>query len=521
RPGGPTERALNADLVARGAAGPLRPPAAPKPVVEPPASGSLDRLPTAVSTSNGPAPSPTPPPSASGPAVRHDPLPSVVGTSNGPAEGDRLPADKPKARDQRLSEESVRRLAWALRDANETGDAEGARQAMAVVDALPADDRARTYRLATNPHTRIESFPADEGAYHLLADDLMAVLDAPDDADASTQVKRILLEMSPLVGRGISAYDAAKAMAAAQAAFEAGNYGAALASGGMAVVGAVDLFPGLGDGTRAAKGLVKLAQLFLKRLDKAGKVAKTLQPVGQEAGKHLARMKLAKWERNWKNLSDSEVLDSLVNDLDLPKEAKEAYKYVLRFAIGDAGDDLAQHTVYKAGLNAVRTPPKRRATISEGTQTLGYRFYDAMTRDAIDTVAGFYWRPIKGRKGAGIEAKTLEAQNSRQEHLDSFVSEDDLARTVSKDPAKEVIEMEMVKHIRIPIRDIPDDTFRSIMQKTVYDEAIRRGLMDQDMAARALEQAMRIKNGKKSGNTSVGAFLAVAIGSFAEGSYED
>ena len=59
------------------------------------------------------------------------------------------------------------------------------------------------------------------------------------------------------------------------------------------------------------------------------------------------------------------------------------------------------------------------------------------------------------------------------------------------------------------------------MQKTVYDEAIRRGLMDQDMAARALEQAMRIKNGKKSGNTSVGAFLAVAIGSFAEGSYED
>ncbi|MCB2100785.1 MAG: hypothetical protein KDE22_07950 [Rhodobacterales bacterium] len=59
------------------------------------------------------------------------------------------------------------------------------------------------------------------------------------------------------------------------------------------------------------------------------------------------------------------------------------------------------------------------------------------------------------------------------------------------------------------------------MQKTVYDEAIRRGLMDKDTAARALEQATRIKNGKESGDMPVGAFLAVAIGSFAASSNED
>lgn len=310
----------------------------------------------------------------------------------------------------------------------------------------------------------------------------------------------LLFEFFPGLGEALSAADAAKHLARAQASDAAGNTAEANAAWNAFALAAAGAVPFVGKAVKllrhvktvhkAEEAITSAAAPVLNTIAEQARKTKVVQKVEKLVDTQRARHQLLKREEDFAKKFEAKSAREVLGDdtwSKLDKKTQDAVETSFTDVKGKQGEIFLKQLIERAGLDAPLkgTEYQRRviAKVSDGSERT--RHFDEITvEDIKPALFGLIIRRTKDGNGVGFEVKVGSSKlNKNQKEVDDAIKGGTLGESaLSKAATAKNLELpeyiETVRQLRLPIDALPRDELVEAMEQALKQKGIPTGVID-------------------------------------------
>ena len=343
----------------------------------------------------------------------------------------------------------------------------------------------------------------------------------------------LLFEFFPGLGEALSAADAAKHLARAQAADAAGNTAEANAAWNAFALAAAGAVPFVGKAVKllrhvktvqkAEEAITSAAAPVLNTITEQARKTKVVQKVEALTDAQRARREILKREEDFAKKFESNSPKKMFGEEawnELDESAQKALSETYVRIAGEQGEVFLRELIERAGLDAPMkgTNFQRRVHLKvPGAKEPLERRYDEITIGNIKPLlGGMIVRRTKGPNGTGFEIKVASSKLNRNEKtIDDAIMSNEVGKS---SPSRKAIadgfslpeDIDHVRQLRIPLWSIPKDDLASAMRVALQEKGVPGSVIDQ--FEERLDIAYRLQaNLEANGRSDLADSLTIAV----------
>ncbi|MDF1734235.1 MAG: hypothetical protein P1U37_03050 [Minwuia sp.] len=312
----------------------------------------------------------------------------------------------------------------------------------------------------------------------------------------------LLFEFFPGIGEALSAADAAKHLARAQAADAAGNTAEADAAWNAFALATAGAVPFVGKAVKllrhvklvrkAEEAITSATTPILNAIAKQLRKTKVVQQAEKLVDTQRARKEILEREKDFGKKFEAKSAREVLGDdawSKLDKETQTAVEKTFTDVKGKQGEVFLKQLINRAGLGmpmkGTKFQRKVHLEVPGATKPLERRYDEITIGDIKPLLGGMIVRRTKGPNGTGFEIKVASSKlNCNQKIIDDAIMGNEVGMS---SPSRKAVadgyslpdNIDHVRQLRIPLWSIPKDDLASALRVALQKKRVPGSVIDQ------------------------------------------